>query len=58
MGSRETDLNREIQRYRQAVTLTLEQLEWATGYLHKLHKPGLARALERQRKQIVQSLDR
>ena len=58
MGSRETDLDREIQRYRQAVTLTLEQLERATGYLHKLPKSGLARALERQRKQITQSLDR
>jgi len=56
VGSRETDLDREIERYRVAMALALEQLEWAEGYLHQIRKPGLARAVERNRKKIVQSL--
>jgi hypothetical protein len=58
VDSREADLDRQIERYRQATTLALEQLEWAAGYFHQLRKPGLARAVERNRKQIIQSIRR
>jgi hypothetical protein len=56
--ARETKLDREIQRYKQAATVALEHLEWAVGYLHQLRKPELARALERNRKQILESIRR
>jgi hypothetical protein len=56
--ARETKLDREIERYRQAVTVTLEHLEWCVGYLRQLQKPELARALERNRKQILESIRR
>jgi hypothetical protein len=56
VGSRETNLDREIQRYQQAATLALEQLEWAIAYLHRLQKRGLAMALERNRQQITHGL--
>jgi|Tabmets5t2r1_1033131.scaffolds.fasta_scaffold04555_5 hypothetical protein len=53
-GDRERD--REIGRYRQAAISTLEQLEWIVGYLHKIRKPELARAVDRNRKQIIEKI--
>ena len=57
MASRESDdrqrvLDREIERYRQAATGALDQLEWSVGYLHRIHKDQLANALERNRREI------
>ena len=57
MASRESDdrqrvLDREIERYRDAATAALEQLEWSVGYLHRIHKDKLANALERNRREI------
>ena len=50
------DRDREIGRYRQAAISTLEQIEWIVGYLYKIRKPELARALERNRKQIIERI--
>jgi hypothetical protein len=46
----------DIGRYRQAAVSTLEQLEWVVGYLHKIHKPELAQAVDRNRKQIIERI--
>jgi hypothetical protein len=53
-GNRDRD--REIGRYRQAAISTLEQLEWIVGYLHKIRKPELAQAVDRNRKQIIEKI--
>jgi hypothetical protein len=53
---REREPDREIERYREAATSTLGQLEWVVGYLYKIRKPEIARALDRNRKQIIENL--
>ena len=53
-GDRKRD--HEIGRYRQAAVSTLEQLEWVVGYLHKIRKPELAQAVDRNRKQIIERI--
>jgi hypothetical protein len=52
-GGRQRDLNRRIERYREASVSALGQLEWVVGYLDKIRKPQIARALDRNRKQIL-----
>jgi hypothetical protein len=63
MNSRETSgedrrhaRDREIERYREAALQALDQLEWCINYLHRVRKPELARALARNRKQILERL--
>jgi hypothetical protein len=34
----------------------MEQLEWIVGYLHKIRKPELAQAVDRNRKQIIEKI--
>jgi hypothetical protein len=53
---RRRGLDREIERYREAATSTLEQLEWVVGYLYTIRKPELARSLERNRRQISEGM--
>jgi hypothetical protein len=53
---RERELDREIERYREAASSALGQLEWAVGYLYEIRKPELASALDRNRKQIIESI--
>jgi hypothetical protein len=60
MGSRETngedrlrELDLEAERYRQAAVHALGQLEWVVGYLRTQRKSELARALDRNRQQIL-----
>ena len=55
-GKRNGDLDREIERYQEAAISALEQLEWIVGYLHKIRKPELAQVLDRNRKQIMESI--
>jgi hypothetical protein len=50
------ELDDEIERYREATASALGQLEWIVEYLHKIHKPQIARALDRNRKQIVKDI--
>ena len=50
---RQRDLDDEVERYREAATAALEQLEWSVGYLREIRKPELANALDRNRRQIL-----
>ena len=64
MGSRNSnndndrlrELDDQIERYRKTADVALEQLEWIVGYLHKIRKPNIARAVDRNRKQIIRDL--
>jgi hypothetical protein len=63
MDSRESNgddrrrgLNREAERYRQAAVQALGQLEWIVEYLQKLRKPELARAIDRNRRRILERI--
>jgi hypothetical protein len=59
MDSREAnddDREREIERYREAAMRALEQLEWVVGYLYEIRKPKIARAIARNRRQILEHL--
>ncbi len=55
-GKSKRDLDREIERYRQAVELALDQLEWCIDYLYRVRKPEIARALSRNRSQIMKRI--
>jgi hypothetical protein len=50
------ELDDEIERYREAAASALGQLEWIVGYLHKIRKDQIARALDRNRKQIIEEI--
>jgi len=54
--SRVDDKRREAERYRAAAEQALDQLDWAIGYLERIHQPGIARALARNRSQIRRQL--
>jgi hypothetical protein len=59
MDSRETNgdqREREIERYREAAMRALDQLEWVVGYLYEIRKPKIARAIARNRRQILEYL--
>jgi hypothetical protein len=61
MASRETkhddrDMDREIERYREAAWAALDQLDWCINYLHSLRKADIARALARNRSRIVKRI--
>lgn len=45
--------NDNTNRYRKAAHLAIEQLDWVIGYLHRIRKHELARALQRNRATIV-----
>jgi hypothetical protein len=45
--------NDKTDRYRKAADLAIEQLDWVIGYLHRIRKHELARALQRNRTTIV-----
>lgn len=53
---RRRDLDSEVERYREAATAALEQLAWSVGYLREIHKPELANALDRNRRQILERM--
>jgi hypothetical protein len=55
-GKNARDLEREIERYREAVELALDQLEWCVDYLYRIRKPDIARALARNRSQIMKRI--
>jgi hypothetical protein len=47
---------REVERYRQAADDALQQLDWAIGYLHGIHKVEISKALAKNRSFIRQQL--
>ena len=55
-NDRQRRLDAEIERYQEAADSALGQLEWIVGYLHKIRKPEIARALDRNRKQILKDM--
>jgi hypothetical protein len=59
MASHETrdrarELDHEIRRNREAAVLAVEQLQWCVNYLYNARRSQLARALERNRAQIIE----
>jgi hypothetical protein len=54
--ARKRELDREIERYREAAMAALDQLEWCINYLYRVRKPDIARAIGRNRKQILKRL--
>jgi hypothetical protein len=50
------DRNRELERYREAATHAVDQLEWCIDYLYRVRKPDIARAIARNRAQILKRL--
>jgi hypothetical protein len=54
--TRERELDREIERYRADATPALEQLELIVAYLYKIRKPELVRAVDRNRKRILERI--
>ena len=44
---------RDVERYREAANLALEQLEWVIGLLHRIRKSAIADVLERKRRTIA-----
>ena len=55
-SDRRHQLDLEIERYREAAVSALGQLELIVGDLHKIHKPEVALALDRNRKQILKEV--
>ena len=53
-NARQRELDREIDHYKEAAISALGQLEWIVGYLHKIRRSEIARALDRNRKQIIE----
>jgi hypothetical protein len=53
-NARQRELDWEIDHYREAAISALGQLEWIVGYLHKIKRPEIARALDRNRRQIIE----
>ena len=43
-------------RYRRAADDALQQLDWAIGYLHGIHKTGISKALAKNRAYIRREL--
>jgi hypothetical protein len=63
MGSRRSnhdgrtdELDREIERYREAASAALDQLQWAINYLHSIKKGSIAGRLERNRLEILKQV--
>jgi hypothetical protein len=46
----------ETDRYRQAATDALEQLDWCIGYLHGIHKTKISTQLAKNRAYIKKNL--
>jgi hypothetical protein len=51
---KQREMRRELERYREAATGALEQLEWCVEYLHRIHKPEIAKAISRNRRKILE----
>jgi len=51
-SSRSNGSDDETDRYRRAAEDALQQLDWAIGYLHGIHKTEISKALAKNRSQI------
>ena len=50
------DASGDVDCYRQAAEDALQQLDWAIGYLHGIHKTDISRALAKNRSFIRRRL--
>jgi hypothetical protein len=55
-GRDDTDKDREIERYRQAMEDALQQLDWCIGYLHGIRKHEVSKVLAQNRSHIRREL--
>jgi hypothetical protein len=46
----------EVDRYRQAAEVALQQLDWTINYLHRIRKPEIARSLAKNQGAIRRRL--
>jgi hypothetical protein len=46
----------EVDRYRQAAEVALQQLDWTINYLHRISKPEIARSLAKNQGAIRRRL--
>ena len=56
--TRAKDDGGEAERYRRAAEETLDQIDWCIGYLYRIRKPEIARAVERNRSGIRRRMGR
>ena len=49
---RRESTHRQSERYRVAAEEALSQLDWCIAYLHRIRKPAIAAALQRNRSEI------
>jgi hypothetical protein len=49
----ERERDRESERYRRAALEALGQLEWCVDYLYRIRKSDIAKAISRNRNQII-----
>jgi len=54
---RQRELDREIERYREASDAAWGQLEWVVGYLYTIRKPQIAWVINRNRQQILKDVE-
>ena len=57
MDSRRRDRNRkerEVERYREAALVALDQLEWCISYLRTIRKGSIAKGLDGNRRTIIE----
>ena len=52
-GTKDTNGEQEVERYREAAYAALDQLDWAIRFLYRIRKSGIAAVLEKNRKTIV-----
>jgi hypothetical protein len=51
-GAARNGANRDEEMYRRAAEDALQQLDWAIGYLHGIHKTQISKALAKNRSYI------
>ena len=49
-------LNNDTERYKKAMDLALQQIDWCIGYLHGIRKTAVSQALSRNRMYIVEQI--
>jgi hypothetical protein len=52
-SSKRQTKKQELERYREAAELALEQLDWCISYLDRIRRPRIAQALRQNRKTIA-----
>ena len=50
------DLNNDTERYKKAMDLAFQQLDWCVGYLHGIRKTKVSQALARNRLYIAEQI--